>query len=238
MSRIRLILLSLLAVLAFGAVAAASASAAHEFWVPECENQGPGHKYATRVKCEKGEIGTGEWERSGALAPIAAGEEVPVEGTSGTSILEVPELNEAKIECKEDKFSGTLKAAGQTTAKVEFEKCTVVSPEHCTVAEPIKVNVTDQLVIFHETLADAFEPPSGEPFVVIKLKGSECLAKGEFKVKGKQQCALPEGEIEKVEHEIDCKPIGSELTLGAKEAKFEGKEKVKLTGGGNWKAKE
>ncbi|HXB63311.1 MAG TPA: hypothetical protein VNV42_00400, partial [Solirubrobacteraceae bacterium] len=145
MSRFKFVLLSMLAVMSVGAASLASSASAHEFVL--CMKVGPGHKYETKLKCEKGEIGSGEWERVG----IGAGELIPAEGISGTSKLE-GEAGGVKIiiECAEDTFSGELEAGGASKGEVKFKNCKVLKKntktqlESCTVKEPIEFKFKDQ----------------------------------------------------------------------------------------------
>jgi hypothetical protein len=161
-----------------------------------------------------------------------------VEGTSGTSILEGEGL--LTVECKKDTFAGTIDAEGESEANVKFTECSVVGAPNCAVAN-IEFTVVDALTVFKGKLGDLFEPETGFKFVAIKITGSLCAVKGTYEVKGKQQCELDaNAEIEQVEHEIICKPEGSELTLGANKAKFTSTEKIKLSApkaGQKWKAK-
>jgi len=201
MSRLKAVLLSLVAVFAFSAVAAASASA-HSYWVSGTE--------------------------------LLEGEKREVEGTSGTSLLVAAELT---VICTRDVFTGTIKGGGDSTATVKFTECSVEAAPRCAVTEPIEFNVGDHLTSFEEKIGDAFEPEAGGTFVTIKVTGGECSLAGKYEVKGKQQCGLgANAEREQEEHEIVCTPAGSELKFGKKAATFEGTDKVKLKGGGNWSA--
>ncbi len=235
MSRIRIGLLSLLAVLAFSAVAAASASA-DEFVI--CKKEGPGHKYETAKKCAEGVTPpTGEWER----VPIAAGEKVPVEGTSKVSILEGEVLTvKVIIECQKDTFTGELEAEGKNKGKVTFTECAVINPEthkpvkHCSVHEPIEFSFLSKLL----SPGDEFKPAvAGTPFVAITIEGSECVIKGTYNVEGTCTGEITEN-VFQMENEIVFKESSCEhtLTLYGKPAKFTSTEKVKLGSGGYWEA--
>jgi hypothetical protein len=220
-TRIRLILMSLLAVFAVGAVASASASA---------------------TVCEPLDK-EGEWTWCSAAKEITS----PVEGTSGVSKLE-SEVGGKKltIECTADTFKGTLedpepsKLDGASSGEIKFTGCSVVGVAKCTVHEPIEFKFKDQLINKPPTKPeDEFKPNEGETFVEIKIEGAECAIKGTLKVKGTQKCNLDTTfETEQKEHELICTPAGSKLKLGEKEAKFTSTEKVKRVGGGVWSVRE
>jgi hypothetical protein len=237
MSRIRLILLSLAAITAIGAVTSASASA-HRFIAPTCKEgtNAEAKKWGNEKKCIErnpaaGE--TGKWEHNEVLGKV--------KGTSGVSKLKSMLLGaEILITCKKDTFSGELEAKGATKGEVTFEECSASSSgselTNCEVPN-IKFKFTDQLV--GSPVEDEFKPAvAGKPFVeiVIKNKGAKiCLEKGTFPVEGTQKCELPSGETFKTEHEIKCTPAGSSLKFNKTEtATFESTDTVKLEAGGEW----
>jgi hypothetical protein len=232
MSRIRLIVLSLAAVTAIGAVASASASA-HAFL--DCQKVAAGTGKWTDSKCSV--AGTGEWETK----EVASGTKAV--GTSGVSKLKSKLLGaEILITCKKDAFKGELETAGASKGEVTFEECSASSSgselTNCEVPN-IKFKFTDQLV--GTPVEDEFKPAvAGKPFVeiVINNKGAKtCLEKGTFPVEGTQKCELPSGGTFLAEHEIKCTPTGSSLKFNkTEEATFESTEKVKLESGGNWAA--
>jgi hypothetical protein len=197
-NQLKLLLVSMLAVFAVGAVASSSASA-HEFLIEG--------------------------------APVAA--TTKVTDTSGVSKLEGVAL--VTIECNKDTSTGTIEPEGDSTANVKFTECKVVGAATCKVTEPVEFNVIDELTIFKQAAGELFEPASGFTFVEITVTG--CSLEGKYKAKGKQQCELPEGEVEKVEHNVVCKPEGSELKLNTAVANFTSTETVKLESGKKWRVK-
>ncbi len=235
MSRFRLVLLSMLAVFAFAAVASASASA-HRFIGPSCFEPATGNpanlKWTTAQKClEKTPAGgeaSGKWE----WEEIASGTKVT--GTSGLSILE-SEIGKEKItiECEEDAFSGTLEASGKSKGTIEFKKnCKVAKPAGCGVEEPIVASFEDQLT---STPEDEFTGTLGAGEEFAKLTLTTCALKGTYAVKGKQLCKLDSTYATlQAEHELICEKTGSKLKLGTKTASFSSTAKIKLVGGGNW----
>jgi len=159
-----------------------------------------------------------------------------VTGTSGVSKLEGEVLKtKITIECSKDTFTGSIEAGGKSKGEVTFEGCKVVGQATCEVPN-IKFKFTDLLVGPVPGVEDEFKPTEPEEvFVVIKI--NVCALKGSYKVKGTQVCKLPQAGESKVEHEIECTPAGSKLTLGGAPAKFTSTEKVKLKSGLSWSAK-
>lgn len=249
-NRLRHLLVVMIAVLAFGAVASASASAfKKEYEV--CQEKGSGF---TEHLCSTAGS-PGAW----SFQPIEAGKTFAVEGTSGVSILELQEPGPpvkpiVKIECEEDKTkaggANNIGAGGKSEAEVEFIKCKVyiwnattkawVLDPDCAVTEPIVVKTKDKLVENGGVLEDEFEPKvAGEPFVTITIvtaKGT-CTLANTYPVKGTQLGKLPGAGTGAVSHTIEFKPSGSKLKVGTKfEGLFTSTETVKLANGWAWKA--
>lgn len=244
MSRIKILMLGLLAVFAAGAVASASASA-DEFIVP-C------HKVLT--------MGTGEWHNSTCTTTsgtkeyttkLLAGEAAKVVGASGESVLEGEAfLVKITIKCKKDKFEGELEAAGASKGKVEFTECKVLKPgtteqlQQCKVKEPIEFSFLDQLT--GSPVEDEFKPTAANAPVFVEITmepeaGGKCAIAEmptKLKVEGTQNCKLPEATSFKVKHEIECTSAGSHLTFADNPAKFESTETVELESKGEWKIEE
>lgn len=241
LSRLRVILLSLLAVFAITAVASSSASA-HEFLV--CQEAGT-EKYTEHLCSAKSE--TGKW----SFAAIAAGKSFEVEGTSGVSKLEgTIGGQKVIIECSTDVTKVTLEPAGATKGTITFSGCKIFSVTKgkktllkCVVnsvaeaAEKIKLTFLDVLVTGKGGgPEDEFKPAVAEkPFVEIETSGAECALVAKTAVTGTTICQLPEAEVGLVEHEIACSPSGSSLKLGATAAGFFSAAKVKIVGtGAGW----
>ncbi len=168
---------------------------------------------------------------------IVSGGSLPqsVEGTSGVSILEGEVLGtKITIECKKDKFTGSIGTGGTSEGEVVFEECKVVGQGTCGVPN-IKFKFKDLLVGPEPGVEDEFKPVSGTEFVTIEI--TTCTLKGKYKVEGTQVCKLPSGETLMKEHEIACETSGSHLTLGGKTAVFKSTEKVHLVSGLEYRAK-
>ncbi|HWX44075.1 MAG TPA: hypothetical protein VNY52_02000 [Solirubrobacteraceae bacterium] len=223
MKHVRIVGLCLTAMFALGMVASTPALAVPEFEV--CEEGGT-EKWENH-ECNSGQ-GKGPWSF------LKITKSYTVEGTSAVSTLKSKiGKEEIIIECKKDKFTGSIEPAGKTKGKVTFESCTVKKPGGCTVEIP-SFEVTDQLV----GKEDEFKPTKGEKKeVFVEIVIGTCVLKGTYQIKGIQKCELPSGETGKVEHEIVCTPAGGKLTLGKEKADFESTLKVKLTNGWAWRSK-
>lgn len=204
MLRLKMLLVSLGAVLALGAVTATMATAA-------------------------------EFQVEGKAVTSST----PIEGSSGISKLKTTIAGtEVVITCHKDKLSGNIETAGLSSGELSSEECEVgTSKEQFTSCEvpTIKFKFDDLLVVGSSNqIEDEFKPASGGVFAEIAIKnvsGKTCVEKGTYPVEGTQTCALPNGETSKVEHEIECKTTGSNLTFKGNLATYEGVEKTRLTSG-------
>ncbi len=262
-NRIRVLLVSLLAVLAVGAVTSSSASAAHGFWICK-EKAGVGEE--PPIKYDEHHCNTKEKElklRKWEWKPVEGAEVFKVEGTSGVSKLE-SEVAGLKIliECKKDTFKGEIEAAGKNKGEVTFSECSLfevtkyvkVALTACTVPN-IVFKFTTQLVTGQGAGPATWGPEdefnsteAEETFVTIKIEGT-CALKGTYKAKQAeveikpaaqkfkgQVCAMPEAGVGKLEHEIVCTSSGSHITFGGKPAYFTSTDLVKLENGWWWGA--
>lgn len=232
-NRVRHLLVALVAVFAFSAVAAASASA-HTYVV--CKETGT-EKYTEHLCKTKGE--TGKW----SFAELTAAEKV--EGTSGVSKLE-SNLGGVRviIECKKDKLTGEIEGGGKSKDTViTYEECSLfqvvkhVKEALTTCVVPnIKTKALKDLLIAGKGIGpeEEFEPETGTTFTEITIE--TCALASKTAVTGKQICQLPEATVGKVEHEIECSPTGGELRLGKEAASYYGTATAKLVNGWSWAA--
>jgi hypothetical protein len=199
MTRFRLVLLSLFAVLAVGALASASASA------EECIN---GTK---PVFCR--------WPGN---TPIHL---LKILGESGLSLLaSIVGGAEVKIHCTDDLFRGETHLLGLILAETDFLGCTVEKPANCTVGGPNKLI----LALYHIQLLPNLMPPLGlatglgpeEEFTKITIAGELCLVAGEYKITGLQSLEFPDAESGLVNHHVIAKKALSKLKLGIEKASF------------------
>jgi hypothetical protein len=210
MSYPRLVLLGLLAGLAFSAVASAPASAA-------CGAT----PFTHFVFCTDGgkEIGS----------PVAE-----VLGTSGVGLFE-GKIGGAsvKAECKSGFLQHSLLELLGKSKGVGFGKeCKVLNPAECKIDENLGGQATGELI---GKLEKPGKPEveftgagAGEEFLTVAVTG--CSLAGEYKITGKQRCELPKAEEFLVEHEVVCKKSGSKLKLGVETASVSGTAKGKLMG--------
>jgi hypothetical protein len=215
MSRVRLMLLGLLAAVAVYAVGPAAASAEQK----KCK---AGLPHLVFCYDNGVEIGT----------PVQA-----VAGLSGLSLLAATVGGtEVKIHCKKDDFSGELELLGKNKGEILFLECKLVKPTTCTLTATeetdIHVNVLSQLVGAAGAPEVNFAGAgAGEKFVEITLTGASCpegLSKT-FEVTGNYTCELPKGEESLVEHEVVCKKmVGLKLKFGANEATFSSTANIHL----------
>lgn len=221
MSRVRLIILSLFAILATSAVASASASAA------ECPDTIKGGDYAV---CHNGV----EYEGK-------------IEGTSTVSKLKATVLGlKITIECPKDKFTGEVGDSGTSkNAVITFEMCKLVGATNCKVAETLTTKkLKDQLSTPPARIEDTFESETAN-FIEILISGSGCAITNEGKpypVTGSQTCAVDssdaEAKTEAATHKLICKTTGSKLKLGGNTATFESSATLNLPGNGNFSFQE
>jgi hypothetical protein len=159
------------------------------------------------------------------------------EGTSGLSLLTGKVGGaEVKLECAKDTFTGTVEAAGKSTATLLLKECAETKPASCKVPATIEGKLKDKLI---GSLApeDEFEATKAEGTIAeIAVSGAGCAITGTYALKGTQVCELPKVEEELTEHEIVCKKTGSKLKLGSETASFSSTEKAKLTSGKKWDA--
>jgi hypothetical protein len=200
MTRFRLVLLSLFAVLAVGALASASASA------EECIN---GTK---PVFCR--------WPGN---TPIHL---LKILGESHLSVLTSSVGGaEVKLHCPDDLFRGETHLLGLILGEIDFLGCTVETPANCTVGEGTNKLI---LALVHIQLLPNLMPALGlatgigpeEEFTKIKIAGTGCAIPGEYKITGLQSLEFPNGESGLVNHEIVAKKALSKLKLGVEKASF------------------
>jgi hypothetical protein len=238
MSRTRLILAGLLAALAVGVVASASAEPPPP---ASCMKVGvPGY-------CIEG-------------VPLVAGF-AEVEGTNiGASILKgTVGMVTSEVKCEKGKMTGTIEGgaagtAGKSTAIMTFEECALVTPTNCELSAGSKtietVELKDELELTGSAkrIEDKFEPKTGTTFTSVGFEGKEssCVIAhvGEeikFKVSGSQVCEVDTSntvaETEATTHKMKCVTTGG-LKIGTNPAEITSEVTVKLKSGKKWSVKE
>lgn len=239
MSRTRLILLGLLAVVAVGAVIASTSGAEPPAGACTTVTSAPAY-------CVAG-------------APLASGATEKFEGTNvGEATLKATvSMVKTEIKCAAGKSKGTIEdGAGGTVGKSAvtdtFEGCKMIKPASCklTATGEKEIETSElkgELALTSGRVEDKLESKTGV-FAPISIEGKEssCVIaevdKPEnFDVTGSQLCEVDSSntaaETEAATHKIICKYAGSSLKVGGK-AEITSEATVKLTSGKNWSVKE
>jgi hypothetical protein len=214
MSRFRLVLLSLVAVLALGAITAVSASA-HEFKVvggalPE-EISG-----SSGTSLLEGEVG-------GVKVAIECTEDL----SSGT--LEAGGKSKGKIEF--------VRCVMLETKPGEVKVLT------CKVKTPIEFEFVDELVNGNGYgPEDEFSPTAAHKKLFVEITVTGCALEGKYKAETTEEgkgvdCALPDVAAAKVFHEIICVSTGdTRLRFGGNKASYSSVDLVRTKSGKEWYA--
>lgn len=199
-------LVSALALLAVGAVASASASAA---------------------KCVA---------QTGALCQEIAGELVTeakylILDQDAESNLAVEGIGTVNCKLVEGSFTGdeVEKSAGLILKlALKFTECTLVGHAACKVKEPIETKpIKGTIPAFTGTTGKVtFEPEAGTEFATVTITG--CEQEAIIKVSGTQGAALPTVTTEATEHTVEALTTESNLKDGAKVATFGLTVKIEL----------
>jgi hypothetical protein len=243
MSRIRLLVLSMFAVFAVGALAASTASATFTNTGVACGTEG------IPTVCIEAKGETGLLEASGSeefTSRLVAGSE---------SLLEVPgfiveekEKTPLHIVCKTVKNTGTIeqpeplvKSPLIKKLSIEFKECSVLTLPNCLVREPIKVAGAEGKFDNVDPVGAVLFTSEKEPFTIIEFlskgKGEteKCpatLTSLKAEVTGAVLCTILEAETDLTTHTLECKHEATnkedELFFAKKPATFEIKEEFKL----------
>lgn len=201
MSKMKVVMLSLLATFALGAVgsATASANATHRWLVNGAEI-------------------------TGTETVALVGNQIP-----GNNQLEgVVASTSVHITCQEvltASGANYLEKEGKLKMKLEYKACTVYSVAGGVVENQPKCRVLNMTAEGSGELIEAGQfKLEGKPFVVVKIENAEsvtCLIKGEYKVEPSLTCTLPHYAVQLYVATIECNPEGSkELKLGTEIAKL------------------
>jgi hypothetical protein len=212
MSRIRLIMLSMvsmLLVLAASAVMSASPALA------EGEKCDPKIIEKDLVVCVEKPGSKKIEEFEGHLLGTSERQEFTRPSFLASKVLGL----KAKIECKDLVVTLIIEDSGQSKGTIEFLNCKYVEPKTCKLSAAqekiITVKVKGEFIGKHLI---KFSPQEGETFVGIETEG--CV-KETFKVVGSQRCILQNPNVLEEEKTVICEPSGSELKLGKEKAEFE-----------------
>jgi hypothetical protein len=162
MSRIKLLLLSVMAVFAVAAVAVSEASAAAPNWVVN------------------GTAFTGSESVLGLLSNGNAS----VQATLGSNVF-------TDLLCTAADATGTILGGNKDAAPngITFSGCSMTTPSGCTVTNPIVVDAVTSTLLSNETVGlDTWAPTSGTEFTKLTISGSACSIEGAYKFTGQLQC--------------------------------------------------
>jgi hypothetical protein len=159
-------------------------------------------------------------------------------GGSGLSLLvSTAGGAEVKLRCLNGLFNATLKLLGLATGEIDFLDCTVQKPagQGCTISSLILVKI-------HLQLSSGLMPATGlatgtgpeEEFTTVIVSGGSCVIAGTYKITGLQTVEFPSGETSLVEHEVVAKKSGSKLKFGLDLASFSSTTKVHLASSASW----
>ncbi len=239
MSRTRLILLGLLAVVAVGAVIASTSGA--EPPAASCTAVTTAPAYCV------------------AGVPLASGTTEKFEGTNvGEATLKATvSMVKTEIKCETGKSKGTIEdgaagTVGKSAVTDTFEGCKLIKPTDCklSVADEEEIKTSElkgELALNAGRAEDKLESKTGV-FAPIGIEGKEssCVIAEvgipkSFNVTGSQLCEVDSSntaaETEAATHKIICKYAGSSLKVGGK-AEITSEATVKLTSGKNWSVNE
>jgi hypothetical protein len=216
MSQFKLIVLSMFAVFAVGAIASASASA------DSCTGG------TNSVFCF-----------SSNNTPIH------LEVVLGESLLSLLASKvgtaEVVLHCTHDLFYGLLHLLGLFLGEISFLGCTVEKPagQGCTVGEGVNKLIR---ALLHIQLSSGIMPATGlatgsgpgEEFSKLTIAGAACTVKNTYTVSGLQTVEFPSGETSGVVHLVVAKKSGSKLKLGVEVASFSSIAHVHLASGLPW----
>jgi hypothetical protein len=209
MSKVKMIVTTLIAVFAFSALASASASASTAGWMVGGTQLTTAAALATTAKVdEKGTL------------------EVPLDAITIECKSSVLTGLEPKIE------SGTMGSAGSLIFKEcasTAASCTIASPTIGTV--PLLAEATLEGALGVKVI---FTPKTTKIFTTIEYKGTECSLAGIKPVKGQATVKAPTGQDENTLQLIEADTTGGELEVGSTEAILKGSALLKLASGQPW----
>jgi hypothetical protein len=228
MTKVKLLLLSMLAVFAVSAVASATASAEMEL----CKTK----EGADFVLCVEKPAGSGLLLVETSVAFVSR-------KTPGTaSALEIPAIP-AKITCEKAANTGQFDTPEEPRGvqilklTISFTGCTEAEEGStiCTVAEPITTAaINGVFTLVGGTTTVEFAPTTGTEFSTIRVNsksGHTCTsaASSPLKVSGTQTCTAPNIEnTDYITHLLQCAGSGSKLKAAGHEAVFTLEEEVEL----------
>jgi hypothetical protein len=233
MSRLRLILLSLFAVLAVSAVASASASALHWYY---CQNLANGASLYENPLCTKDSSGhIGNWELlklTGLLSITSLGGLQILKGEVVATPIE--------IDCKHLDNNGWIEnpaggGNGIGLVLVLYLACTVPKPAagHCEISGGnIHAYANIELSTIGTTPVALFKPDPASSSTFVTITFVNCANSGlnkSFNVEGEAVGLVENATSETI---FDAKGVNNKLKFGGEEAVYEGRDLILTDGGG------
>jgi len=207
MSKVKTLVMTFIAVLALGAVASTSASAATPGWM----------------------VSGTTLSGSEALATTAAVDENAQLTASGVTI-ECTGKNLNGLSPKIEAGSmGSVTSLIFTGCKALGTTCTIESTEIGTVPVLAEATLEGSLGV-----KVVFSPQSGTIFATIKYLGASCALLGLKPVTGKASVSAPTGQDEQVLQQIVANTASGELQVGSASATLKGKALLKLATSSPW----
>jgi hypothetical protein len=212
MSRVRLVLLGVLAACALSAAASTPAFAG------SCTGS------TNWVFC------------SGAGTELASG--TLVLGLGGLSLLaSTVGLVEVKIHCPDVHVHGLLLSLGHFHGTLTYLGCRLVKPTTCklSTANESKIVASFNGELTGGKSATITGSAAGEEFAVVEIvQKSSCAIIANYKITGSQLVSIPKGEESVAEQEIVATKENSHLKFGVEPASYSGSANVMLAAGGTW----
>lgn len=207
--------LAAIAVIAFSAIGATTASASHTWWV--CEKLGAGHAFKDG-ECKEKTGGEFEWFKlkEGETRTITAETVEPKKW--GWNLRSEAEIGTTKfvleISCEtitlvnSTIFNTEREQTGKDKGKLKFTKCVVKEPAGCKVKEPIETLGEESELgedIKAKRDADLFKPNAAGEFAKIEIEAG-CIASGAYLVRGNGVACYFGANIKehKFTHEVTC----------------------------------
>jgi hypothetical protein len=212
MSKIKMIVTTLIAVLAFSALASASASAATAGWMVG----------GTQLTTTAALATTAQVDESGTLTVPSS--KVTIECKGNTLNGLAPQIESAGTDNK-----GSASSLEFTGCKSTTSTCTIASEKIGTV--PINAEATLEGTLGVKVI---FTPKTTKVFTTIEYIGSECSLAGIKPVKGKATVKAPTGQDENTLQLIEAATGAGELEVGSSEAQLKGSALLKLASGLPW----
>jgi hypothetical protein len=222
MTRIRLVLLGVLAVVAASALASTSASAA------ECPDTVKGADVALCI--EGKEAADGVYPFTSVKKP--------------NTVFELNVKNGPRMVCENAKNAGEFEVKDAGTPQLEVSDLVIEFSGNCKVTtnepecevEPIVLNGGGDGIdgSITKTNEMAMKPSTGKVLGTLKIKskpGHVCVLSKEATIEGGQIMKLPGSTTETTRHELVAEASGSSLTISGIEATFVLTEEMELTSG-------